>query len=212
MEKLIEQIIELEWEFFQSTNNEGGTASCQEDHQTFVIMRGAQFSCFSRELLQSWLRDLQRAKEEGRNLIAEKYARMMESTAPERYRELAPYLIQHNAERLAITEEIIKIQVEWLMECQERYPAIIAKARPIHTSEDTPYDTSAETYLRGELGTYSDETLLCYGRYVVSLKKEGQNLNEMICEKEVKSYGYLSLDDAEKQEADLISVSMSTDK
>lgn len=98
------------------------------------------------------------------------------------------------------------------MECQERYPAIIAKARPIHTSEDTPYDTSAETYLRGELGTYSDETLLCYGRYVVSLKKEGQNLNEMICEKEVKSYGYLSLDDAEKQEADPISVSMSTDK
>ncbi len=210
MEELISQIIELEWEFFQNTKNEGGTASCQEDYDTFVIMRTAQFSCFSKELLQSWLRDLQRAKEEGRNLIAEKYARMMESTAPERFREIAPYLVQYSAERQAITEEIIKIQVEWLLECQENYPAVIAKARPVRTSEDTPYTTSAETYLRGELGTYSDETLLCYGRYIVSLKKEGRNLNEMICEKQVKSYGYLSLQDAEKQEASRASASLST--
>ena len=211
MEELINQIIELEWEFFQNTKNEGGTASCQEDYDTFVIMRTAQFSCFSKELLQGWLKDLQKAKAEGRNLIAEKYARMMESTAPEQYRELAPYLVQHNAKRQEITEEIIKLQVEWLLECQEKYPDVIAKARSIRTSEDTPYNTSAETYLRGELGTYSDDTLLCYGRYVISLKKEGRNLNEMIFEKQVKSYGYLSLEDAQKKEADRMSVPFSKD-
>ncbi len=197
MEQLMKQIIDMEWDFFQSTSNEGGPASCQEDHDTFVIMRSAQFSCFTEELLESYYQDLCRAKEEGRNLITEKYGRMMESTAPERYQELAPYFPQHNEERRAITEEIIKIQVEWLEECQRKYPAVSRMARVIHTSEDTPYDTSAETYLRGELGTYSDDTLLLYGRYIVSLKKEGKNLNEMIYEKQVLSYGYASLADAE---------------
>ncbi len=87
--------------------------------------------------------------------------------------------------------------MDWLEECQRKYPAVSRMARVIHTSEDTPYDTSAETYLRGELGTYSDDTLLLYGRYIVSLKKEGKNLNEMIYEKQVLSYGYASLADAE---------------
>ncbi len=199
MEELMKQIIELEWDFFQTTKNEGGTASCQEDYPTFVIMRTAQFSCFTKELLESWLSDLRRAKEEGRNLIAEKYGRMMESTAPEQYKEISFYFPQHNEERLAITEEIIKIQVGWLEECQKEYPAVLSKARLIHTSEDTPYNTSAETYLRGELGTYSDHTLMLYGRYIVALKKEGKNLNKMICEKQVQSYGYVSLADAEEK-------------
>lgn len=199
MKQLIENIIEQEWEFFQNTSNEGGTASCQEDHETFVIMRSAQFSCFTQELLESYYRDLCEAKAVGRNLITEKYGRMMESTAPQEYQKLAPYFPQHTKERLAITEQIIQIQVEWLEECQRKYPHISAQARVIHTSEDTPYDTSAETYLRGELGTYSDETLVLYGRYVVSLKKAGKNLNEMIFEQQVKSYGYASLEDAEEK-------------
>lgn len=196
-EALIRQIIDVEWEFFQNTNNEGGPASCQEDYETFVIMRSAQFSSFSEELLESWYGDLCRARAEGRNLITEKYARMMESTAPERYQELKPFLPEHDSERTAITEEIIRIQVEWLEECRRKYPSVTALARRIHTAEDTPWDTSAETYLRGELGTYSDETLILYGRYVAVLKKEGRNLNEMIYERQVRSYGYASLQAAE---------------
>ncbi len=98
MEQLMKQIIDMEWDFFQSTSNEGGPASCQEDHDTFVIMRSAQFSCFTEELLESYYQDLCRAKEEGRNLITEKYGRKMESTATERYLDLAPYIPQDNEE------------------------------------------------------------------------------------------------------------------
>lgn len=38
---VIEKIIELEWNQFQAVHNEGGRASCQDDRETFDIMRGA---------------------------------------------------------------------------------------------------------------------------------------------------------------------------
>lgn len=37
-EALIDEVIKREWEQFQYVQNEGGRASCQDDHETFVIM------------------------------------------------------------------------------------------------------------------------------------------------------------------------------
>ena len=71
--ELIEQIITLEWTFFKQTENQGGPASCQEDHETFKIMRTSQFLTWPDDLLTSYLDDLNKASETGRNLITEKY-------------------------------------------------------------------------------------------------------------------------------------------
>ena len=41
----IEKLIQMEWEDFQKVNNEGGRASCQDDPETFFIMRRSHFAC-----------------------------------------------------------------------------------------------------------------------------------------------------------------------
>lgn len=195
----IEEIIKIEWEFFDKTKNLGGRAECQEDWETFQIMRGSQFQCWNQELRESYYQDLLEAKQMGRNLITEKYGRMMESTDHEEYEKIKQYFPKLSKERMEITEQIIAIQVKWLEEFGEKYPKLSDKARKIHTFEDTSLETSAETYLRGELGTYSDETLVLYGRYIVKLMQENKNITEMIHEKVVQKYGFSSLEEAEEK-------------
>lgn len=197
--ELIEQIVAIEWEMFQETKNEGGRADCQNNYNTFTLMRRSQFMAWNEELLRSYLADLQEGERSGRNLVTEKYARMMQSTAPSEYEKFKDSLEAIDDERRTIAEQVIAIQVGWLEEFVAEYPALAGQIRYIHTSEDTPYDTSAETYLRGELDTYSKDTFILYCRYVIGLYKEGKNLNKMIMENTVLQYGYKSLDDAQKR-------------
>lgn len=69
---IIEQIIKLEWKQFDKVKNEGGRASCQDDFETFSIMRKGQYLAWPEELLKSYCVDLQVAEEKGWNLIMEK--------------------------------------------------------------------------------------------------------------------------------------------
>ena len=98
----------------------------------------------------------------------------------------------------ALANAIAGIQVGWMEEFAKAYPRLAGNGRLIHTGEDSLYDTSMETYLRGELLTYSEQTLQIYGGYVAELAKAGGNLNEAIIDRTVKKYGYQSLEDAEE--------------
>ncbi|MBO4390543.1 MAG: DUF4125 family protein [Lachnospiraceae bacterium] len=197
--KLIASIVKIEWEMFDKVKNEGGRADCQNNWNTFSVMRESQYRTWPDELLASYHNDLLEALATGRNLITEKYARMMESTAPERFLELKDQLPVLDERRIAISEEIIRIQVGWMEDFAEKYPQMAGNARTIHTSDDTPYDTSYETYLRGELSTYSKETLALYGRFIISLTQEGKNLAYLIMTQTALLYGYQSVEDAEEQ-------------
>lgn len=198
-EEYVEKIVALEWKQFDKVENEGGRAECQNNWNTFSIMRKSQYLTWTEELLESFYQDLMDAEEKGWNLITEKYARMMESTAPEKYAGLEKDLPKRSKERIAIQEEIIKIQVGWMEEFADKYPKMAGNARSIHTSEDTPYNTSYETYLRGELGTYSEETLILYGRFIVSVQQAGKNLAYEIMNQTTLLYGYESVEDAEEK-------------
>lgn len=196
---LVDKIVRLEWEQFDQVKNEGGRADCQDDWNTFSIMRKSQYMTWTEELLASYCNDLTEAAARGWNLITEKYARMMKSTAPERYAELEKELPERSEERNAIAEEIIGIQVAWMEEFARSYPKMAGNARSIHTAEDTPYNTSYETYLRGELGTYSETTFVLYGRFIVALNRQGRNLAYDIMDNTAKLYGYANVEDAEKR-------------
>jgi len=74
--KIIDKIISIEWDMFTSVNEGKERASCQEDKKTFIGMRAAQFSAWSLKAVASYLGDLENARQNGRNLLEEKYIHM----------------------------------------------------------------------------------------------------------------------------------------
>ncbi|MCD8068773.1 MAG: DUF4125 family protein, partial [Lachnospiraceae bacterium] len=196
-ETLVDQSVSRAWAAFDAVQNYGGRASCHDDRTTFSIMRKSHYLAWPEELLLSYMQDFLNANARGWNLITEKYGRMMKSTDPQGYQEIQDQLPQLDPTREAIIEQIVSIQVAWMEQFAVEYPCMAGNSRTIHTSEDTPFDTSYETYLRGELGTYSKETLKLYGRFIVSLRQTGQNLAEIIMTNTALLYGYESLQDAE---------------
>lgn len=197
-EELVSEIVKLEWEAFDQVQNEGGRASCQNDWDTFSIMRTSQYLTWNSELLESYKQDFLDANLRGWNLITEKYGRMMESTSPQEYEEIKDSFPVLDDKRKMLMEEIIRIQVTWMEDFVKEYPNLGKNARRIHTYEDQPWDTSYETYLRGEISTYSEKTIVLYGRFIANIGMHNENLAKMIMKHTVKLYGYKNLEDGEK--------------
>lgn len=199
---LVEEVIRREWDQFQRTENEGGRASCQGNWPMFHQMRASQFMTWPEDLLRSYLDDLDEANRVGRNLVTEKYARMMASTAPDEYRErIEPFIPRLSDERIARQERVITVQVAWARDFRGHYPRLGAAMRVLTTAEDTPEDTSFETYLRGELGTYSDRTMALYEAMVEDLQAAGRNLTEQTVANTVRLGGFADLTEAESAQA-----------
>ncbi len=195
---LIKKIIMLEWGMFKNVQNEGGTASCQNNPETFSLQRSGQFMAWNSEMLQSYLDDLLEASKAGRNLLMEKYARMMETTFPEEYAKIADQLPAIPYAKHSGIDDIAKIQVAWMEECAAKYPEMARRSRYVRAEDATPGSTSYETYLKGELATYSMKTIQLYQQYVHELQDQGLNMNAMIMENTAKNYGYPSLEKAEE--------------
>ena len=120
----IEKLIQMEWEDFQKVNNEGGRASCQDDPETFFIMRRSHFAPWTEELIDCVQADMDRAHEQGRNLVMEKYAWMMASTAPEQFKKLHHFLIDPTLAGEQWSDAIVKQQLAWMEEYQAKYPVL----------------------------------------------------------------------------------------
>jgi hypothetical protein len=165
-ENLISRIVDLEWEMLSGVENRDGKAPCQEDPQTFRIIRSGGFMVWSTDTLESYLADLEAARDAGRNLMTEKYARMEGLIGP------------INPDALALIEEIVTRECKWAEEFRQRYPHV-RMGRPIYASEAPPSVVAAETYSRGELETYSMRTLGLYRRDNQELEAGGQNRIEL---------------------------------
>lgn len=133
----------------------------------------------------------------GWNLVEEKYARMMEFTHPESYLSFASDLPKRSGEHHAQQEKILVIELCWAEEAQQCYPALAGRGRPLRTVDDSETDTSTETYLRGELGIYSDETISLYEEMVIRRQAKGENRVLENLTAMVSLYGYSSLEQAE---------------
>jgi len=197
-EETIKEILKIEEDMFTRVKNIGGRASCQDDLATFKIMRSSHFANWSKVALESYLQDLREAKEKGRNLLAEKYARMMESTAPLEYAQIKNLLPPLEPEVSSLIEKIVEIELAWQEELLKRYPHVVERGRPLYSSEDTPFITSLETYLRGELATYSPKTLTLYYQNCLEQKEKKINGAEIALAHMVKQYGYRSLEEANR--------------
>ncbi|MDO4156484.1 MAG: DUF4125 family protein [Oscillospiraceae bacterium] len=196
-ETLVQQIVKLEFSEFDKVKNEGVRAGCQDDWETFSIMRKSQYLTWPLAMLQQYWLELQSSSQQGWNLLTEKYARMMESTAPKEYASLQKELPPVSEQKKALCEAIVAIQVSWMEDFAKQYPKLAGQARNIHTTEDTAWNTSYETYLRGELLTYSKTLLQQYGAWIVQLHRNGKNLAEMTMANTAAFYRYTSLEEAE---------------
>ena len=188
-EQLIDNLIACEWDMFGQVTNAGSRASCQDDFDTFRIMRGSQFATWPEDALHSYLEDLQTAQAEGRNLLTEKYARMMASTHPFEYQQIQAQLHVIDDETEKMIEEIVAVNVSWQRDVDQKYYELRRKGRPLTSEADNWHTTSFETYLRGELQTYSSKTIAMYHAYTVQCQKEGRNLAEENLAHIARAYG-----------------------
>ena len=196
--ELIDEIIHLEFEAFDKVQNVGGRAECQNNWPYFYLMRKSQYLTWTDDMLlcirDLWLEN----KQKGWNMITEKYGRMMESTSPEEYKELAKYFPEKSDKTRAIVAQIAEIQVQWMEDFAKEYPKLASQARNITSETDSVYDTSYETYLKGELLTYSDTLLKMYAEFIIDLYNRNENLAKLTIENTAKLQGYDSLKKAEE--------------
>ena len=195
---LINEIVAIEWNMFDKVKNEGGRASCQNNAETFYIMRYSQFSSFDEETLKSYRDDLNSAIREGRNMLTEKYAYMMEYTDPEYYnKNLRAMLPPCDEEKESLVKKIGEIVLSFEEEFAAKYPKIASTGRE-HKGNEQRF-VSFHVYLLGELKTYSMKTLKAYATSLINAKMAGENPSCEIHKMTVMMYGYESLDDAERK-------------
>ncbi|MDO5035100.1 MAG: DUF4125 family protein [Actinomycetaceae bacterium] len=193
---LIDAIVEGEWAMFSSVNNVGGPAECQSQQKTFEIMRRAQFSTWGEKTLGNYLEDLRRAALQGRNLMTEKYARMMAVTHPDEFEQIVGMLPPVDSQVVELGVKIAAYHEQWDKEAAERYPFIRANGRPFD-GQGTSDQTSADTYMRAELLTYSPDTLLYLLKDVEYAASERRNLVIEQLDATMKQYGWEDINEAE---------------
>ena len=196
-EPLIAAIIEAEWQMFDKVQNEGGRAACQNDARTFAIMRYSQFAPLPQDVLESYRDDLAAAAREGRNLLAEKYAYMMEYTDPATFdRTLRDHLPAVSAYKQELCARIANRLLRDEQQFAVRYPALHAQGRPTEGAQAD--DVSVHVYALGELKTYSERTLERYDAWLRAHHEE--NISVSVHRVMVQLYGYDSLEAAEARQ------------
>ena len=193
-EKIINEILEKEWKYFSNLNNIGGRADCQDNREDFIIMRKSQWETFNEETLLSYLEDLNSKN----NPLFQKYAQMMKYNSPEEYEKIKDILEKPSEEKTDLVNKIMFIYMEWEKEFFERYPIFSSMGRPLYSSEDDNIETSIETYLRGELLSYSEKTLSLYLDYIIDNKEKNINLAIKNMDNLARMQGFNDSDEVEE--------------
>lgn len=194
---LINAVVAEEWQLFQQVNRQKPKVWCQNAEEEFRQMRTSQFLAWPEEVVASYYVDLQDAKAVGANLVMEKYAFMMQDTAPEEFAKLEPYLNSISPHKSQLIEEIVSLQGLMAEEFAQKYPFYAAQGRKTYTNEGSIGGTSVASYLRGELSSYSEHTVELYYEYVKECAGKGVNLTTLVRTNMAKMHGYSSLEEVE---------------
>ena len=166
--RVIREILNLEWDFFDEVHGLNGRASCQDDSQTFVVMRLAQHLAFPSEVRTSLLTDYKNLRDDNINPIEGKYARMMMYTDEEKYAKLLDRLPGVSPIKRQVIVEIVKILEQDLINFKEKYPVTMSHSRPLQSEEK---DVSSLEYFYAELTFFSYRSLRLMKKYLEEIEK-----------------------------------------
>ena len=187
-------IVKKEWDMFQNVKNVGGRADCQDDWETFVIMRLSQLKSWEDNVVESYLNDLVEAEKAERNLVMEKYAYMMEETDPKYFARIKHLLPPVTDKAKSLVDKIVSQYEDWVKEFAAKYPNIRKNGRAMDGGSIGERATLLN-YLKCELYTYSENTLELYWDSILKNKEFNRYWYSM--EKMAQAYGYQTLDEAE---------------
>ena len=157
-------------------------APCQKDIESFIVHRSAQFSAWTKEVLLSYLHDLELASQQGINFMTLKYARMDNMIT----------VLNENP----LIGKILEISKIWQQEIIVQYPGIMKGARPLET-EHSSGNVSYLNYLKAELETYSDRTLELLYNLIQSKLEKKLNMSGEVYQYLVVQMGYKNISEAE---------------
>ncbi len=197
MREYIQKIINIEWKMFEGVNGKSKKADYAKEFTCFKLHRESQFYTWNEATLKSYYGDVTTAYNNNTNLITEKYAYMLSNAYPEEFLKLKRLLPVVSREKKELVATIIDAQLKWNEEIRQKYPKLAQMGRPLYSKEDTAEVTSFETYLRGELFTYSKNTLKEYINHINNLLAQEVNMAEQMLANTVKQRGYATLEEAE---------------
>lgn len=178
---LIDLVLDAEWQMFVSVRS-ARPAACQRAPDNFKAIRSSLFATWTPPMLDSYLDDLDRAASSGRNLLAEKYARMD---------NLIPPLSES-----PLIDMIVTIENNWQDSLRQEYPALYRRC--CRSMDETGDGRNFGVYLGCELETYGDLTLRLYFENVATAVSEKRNLAVEALERLVRKQGYRDLAHAER--------------
>lgn len=155
----LRELVQLEWVHFDTVQGMSGRAACQDDAVGFFVHRVAQYLSFPRESIMGVRDDVVAADAAGRNVIREKYARMMEMADPVAFaRDWSGRLEAPSPVKRCVLNEIESALRSMLDTAQGELPAT---AQHVRGSITQPKLISSIGYYVCEIQSYSLSTLKC---------------------------------------------------
>nr|WP_320115039.1 DUF4125 family protein [uncultured Desulfuromonas sp.] len=179
--QLIERIVKRELEMFL-TMPARYQRLCQEDPESFREHRRARFVCWSLRTLTSYVHDLDTSHRAGINLMTVKYAHMEQ-------------LIPRHKDQVLI-DALVAAFCRWEEECLQRYPHFMTQGQAPFVDGESQL-IPFEITLRGELESYSLQTLTLLWRDVQRLQHQGENLSEKTYQYLIQQWGLDSIEHLE---------------
>ena len=180
IQELVAAVLDSEWEMFRRVRS-AYPVGCQQSPAAFRQIRASIFELWTKEMLASYIVDLLQAEAAGRNLLAEKYARMDNLIPRTNFNPLI--------------EKIVAVDSAWQAEVRNKYPHVYRAA--CRGMEPTDDGGNFSVYLRCELETYGEKTIQLYHRQIEEALANGENLTLKMLEKLVKKGGFKDLEHAE---------------
>lgn len=195
---MVDEILNKEWDMFISTNNVGGPADCQQNKDDFIIMRSAQWKNYPQKVLESYINDLREDIYDNVNTVQQKYLYMMEFSEPDAYEKIKYILRPISNGQKVLIRQIEQIYMKMGKEFFEKFTNVAKYSRPLTKEYDIPERASFETYLHGELQTYSSKTLIYLLDYLKELDGKNENIVYRINNEIAIQKGYENVEELER--------------